>query len=802
MECLKQWRNVANQDGHSVREWNSKEQKWCYRPINEPLSDELIREHLTRGDDCRAIWLNVGTETKPDKLDHTRFMIFDFDDHNERLTTDEIQDHVARVANALTESEVPYRMFLSGGGHGMHIWVTFDAPKRIDVMKDLADHILRKAVLERKAGGELADGFVEVLPKGVGQQVCALPMGRASVRMTVSDDGAIRETAPQDTIIEHYVGKKRGRKSTTETAEINRDAAFECFIQKYDPDNRDDWGAAGICLQEAFGREDEWARDRWVAWSKSSSAYEPGDEKEWDKLSGAQKYTPLSFWRFAQQHGYGGKLPFTAAEKRKLLALDFLTDVRIIRDQSDVAYAELKERDWVRIDTNDFKNACAVGMLRAYQKMPAEQDVKSAQMIALAEAAEAAPAHVDLRFARVGGKRYVFLADPDRNILEIDADGWRINNDAPVHFRKGVGLPMSIPEDGDLSDLIEFLNVDGDSMVFLLAWMVTAIINPGKQCPIAILDGSAGSAKSSTLTTLIEMLDPKVGAQAGEPSGEDDLVVSAYQSAVMSFDNVDTLARLSDALCRLSTGGGLSKRKLYSDGDVFAVDAMRPLLIAGLDPTFYKQDLIERIIRITLTRPAHYMDEEEFAAYRKENMPRWRGALYSLVAAVLRDVHTVKQTSSRFGVFARVGECVARLLGREEGWFTEQYAKVRLEMALEAGTADSVYLFLADFLMGIDKGVGSKWVCTSTELFIQMKDAFADLSQLVAVKDFPGNARAISPRIVQASGLIEKAHGWRVTRGPRREFIFEKVNDVEASADAVLEMFKEYQSRAADEAGY
>ena len=51
----------------------------------------------------------------------------------------------------------------------MHIWVTFDAPKRVDVMKQLADFILKKAGLERKADGELADGFVEVLPKGVGQ---------------------------------------------------------------------------------------------------------------------------------------------------------------------------------------------------------------------------------------------------------------------------------------------------------------------------------------------------------------------------------------------------------------------------------------------------------------------------------------------------------------------------------------------------------------------------------------------------------------------------------------------------------
>lgn len=802
MDCLKTWRECADPTGYSIREFNSKEQKWWYRPIDEPLTDDEIQKHLKRCDDARAIWLNVSTDSNPDSRDHTRFMIFDFDDHNERMTTEEIHEKVARVATALSDNDVPYRLFLSGGGHGMHIWVTFDAPKRVDVMKKLADFILEKAGIKRKAGGELSDGFVEVLPKGIGQQVCALPYGRKSIRMNLGEDGSICETVPQDTIVEFYVGKKAGRKKASETNEEDRDAAFDAFIQKYDADIRDDWGSAGICLQAAFGKENEWARDRWVAWSKTSAAFKHGDENEWDKLSGASKYTPLSFWRFAQENGYTGKMPFTAAEKRKMLALDFLSDVRILRDQSDVAYAELKPREWVRIDTNDFKNTCALGMLRANQKLPAEQDVKSAQMIAQAQASEAAPEHVDLRFARVGGKRFVFLADPERTIIEIDDDGWQINNDAPVQFRRGVGLPMAMPEGGELTDLVDFLNVDEDSMVFLLAWMVTAIINPGNQCPIAILDGSAGSAKSSTLATLIEILDPKVGAMAGEPSSEDDLVVSAYQSAVMSFDNVDTLARLSDALCRLSTGGGLSKRKLYSDGDVFSVDAMRPVLIAGLDPTFYKQDLIERIIRVTLTKPKHYMDEEDFREYRKVHVARWRGALYSLVSDVLRDVHTIKQTSSRFGVFSRVGECVARRLGYDDGWFARVYMAMRLEMASEAACADSVYLFLTDFLGGLGQKVGTKWTGTSTDLFIEMKSAFGDLAQMVSVKDIPNNARAISPRIVQASGLIERTHGWRVTRGQRREFIFEKVADVEASVEDVLAAYRDHVTATATEAGY
>ena len=270
----------------------------------------------------------------------------------------------------------------------------------------------------------------------------------------------------------------------------------------------------------------------------------------------------------------------------------------------------------------------------------------------------------------------------------------------------------------------------------------------------------------------------------------------------MSFDNVDTLARLSDALCRLSTGGGLSKRKLYSDGDVFAVDAMRPVLIAGLDPTFYKQDLIERIIRVTLTKPKQYMDEEEFREHRKVHIAQWRGALYSLVSDVLRDVHTIKQTSSRFGMFSRVGECVARRMGRDDGWFARVYTAMRLEMASEAACADSVYLFLTDFLGGLSQKVGTTWTGTSTDLFIEMKVAFGDLAQMVSVKDIPNNARAISPRIVQASGLIEKTHGWRVTRGQRREFIFEKVEDVEASVEDVLAAYRDHVMATATEAGF
>lgn len=656
IDFLRKLASLADRDGHSVRAFNDKEQKWWYRPVDTPITDEVLTSHLARGEDCIGIRMNVGGGDK------SHFCVFDFDDHDAEMAQAEIFAKVRTLCDELGAGNVPHLAFQSGGGQGAQVWVIFDEARRTDTIREFADHFLKKIGLARKAGGKLINGEVEVLPKGNGHQIVALPFGRKSAELVFFEDGSVTKTVGREIAVETYKGKKAGRKQAADSAEVDRDAAFDCFIKKYDPDVRDQWGSAGICLVAAFGKEDQWARDRWVAWSKTSPAFKPGDEKQWDQLSGAQRYTPLSFWRFAKDHGYDGKTPFTATEKRKLLALDFLSDVKILRDQSDVAYAELKPRDFVRIDTGEFKEVCALALYRAHQRLPEEKDVKGAQMIAQATARDTDPENIALRYAKAGGKRYVFLADKDRNIVEIDEDGWRVNNDAPVQFRKGVGLPMRLPEAGSLDELVDFLNVDDDSMVFLLAWMVSAIYNPAEQCPIAILDGSAGSAKSSTLTTIIEIIDPKVAAQAGEPKSEEDLVVTAYSSAVMSFDNVDSLARLSDPLCRLSTGGGLSKRKFYTDGDVFSMKAMRPVMVAGLDPTFYKQDLIERIIRVTLTRPTAYMDEEEFRSRRYEAMPRFRGALFSLVSRVMRDVHSVRQVSSRFGVFSRVGECVAQAL--------------------------------------------------------------------------------------------------------------------------------------------
>lgn len=310
--------------------------------------------------------------------------------------------------------------------------------------------------------------------------------------------------------------------------------------------------------------------------------------------------------------------------------------IPLLRDEVGVAFAMIREREFVPVKSERFKGIVSRGIYRSTQEPADEGMLKAVMTLAEAFAQEQPRQPIHLRFAEKLEKRFLFLADEECTIIEIDADGWRVSDDPPVSFRLGDCQPMPAPLEAEINKLLTFLNIETEDMCFVLAWMLNAICSPSKQCPILLLDGVAGSCKTSALRTIVNVLDPKVGAQAGPPANEDDLFAAAYSGAIVSFDNVSTLGNLSDPLCRLSTGGGLRKRKLYTDGETFSLDAKRPIIAAGIDPTMYQQDLIERVVRVELSKPNSYMNDEEFERLLVEQQPYLTGALLSLASKVMR----------------------------------------------------------------------------------------------------------------------------------------------------------------------
>jgi hypothetical protein len=91
------------------------------------------------------------------------------------------------------------------------------------------------------------------------------------------------------------------------------------------------------------------------------------------------------------------------------------------------------------------------------------------------------------------------------------------------------------------------------------------------------------------------LVDPNSAPLRSEPRDARDLIIAANNSWVLAFDNLSHLpAWLSDALCRLATGGGFSTRELYTDSEEVLFDAVRTVILNGIEELAMRGDLLDR----------------------------------------------------------------------------------------------------------------------------------------------------------------------------------------------------------------
>ena len=98
----------------------------------------------------------------------------------------------------------------------------------------------------------------------------------------------------------------------------------------------------------------------------------------------------------------------------------------------------------------------------------------------------------------------------------------------------------------------------------LVSWLIGAF-RPSGSHPILNVCGEQGTAKTTLCRMLRALVDPNKSPVRCEPSSRRDLMIAAANAWLFVLDNQSRLpVWLSDALCRLATGGGLSTRELYS----------------------------------------------------------------------------------------------------------------------------------------------------------------------------------------------------------------------------------------------
>jgi hypothetical protein len=349
---------------------------------------------------------------------------------------------------------------------------------------------------------------------------------------------------------------------------------------------------------------------------------------------------------------------------------------------------------------------------------------------------------VFVRVARHDNKIYLDLCNTRWQVVEIDNDGWRIieSGECPVRFRRAHGmLPLPLPErGGTVNDLREFLNIaSNDDFKLLVAYLLGCYRGRGPY-PILVLHGEQGACKTTAARVLRELIDPNAAAVRSEPREPRDLMIAANNGWVCAFDNLSRLSSwLSDALCRMSTGGGFSTRELYSDCDEVIFDVQRPVIFTGIEEIAARGDLLDRamIIYLPHIEEGKRVTEETFYNQFYSTRPLLLGALFDAVSCALHNSESVKlEHLPRMADFAKWVTAAEGSLGWKSGSFVRSYTQNREaanELALEASPIATAMRALEEDYAG-----------TATELLAKL-NALVD-EKTKALKTWPRAGRALS----------------------------------------------------------
>lgn len=369
---------------------------------------------------------------------------------------------------------------------------------------------------------------------------------------------------------------------------------------------------------------------------------------------------------------------------------------------------------------------------------------------------EGAEYEVFIRVAQHNGKIYVDIGDDTWKAVEIDSKGWRVVENPPVRFRRTKGMKsLAYPVDGgSFKDLRKFVNVTDEDWPLLLAFIV-ACFRPDGPFPILKLIAEQGSGKTWLEKVLRDLIDPNSAPVRSAPKCERDLFIAALNGWLVALDNLSGVAGdLSDALCRLVSGGSFATRTLYADDDENLMTACRPVVMNGIEEIGLRSDLIDRSIQIELPRiaPKDRKPEKVFWKQFENAKPAIMGAIFTAVSTALKRLPKVERTKNldlpRMADFAMWSIAAEPAFGIDEGTFLQTYNGNRDSANVTALEGTPIYKAIVSRLNVRTKGLE----LTAEKLLKELS-----IGQNTKAKGWPGNARALSGILKRLSPNLRSA---------------------------------------------
>lgn len=288
--------------------------------------------------------------------------------------------------------------------------------------------------------------------------------------------------------------------------------------------------------------------------------------------------------------------------------------------------------------------------------------------------------------------------------VKITADGWAVV-EVPILFRRYAHQqPQAEPiRGGDPRAMFRFLNVADQNKLLVVVYVISCFV-PDIPHPIFHPHGAQGSGKTSLCNLVKKLIDPSSIEAIITPRDYNQLVQMITHHYICLFDNLSFLpAWMSDVLAMACTGGGFSKRQLYTDDDDIIYQVKRCIGLNGINLLISKADVMDRSILLTLERidPTERIEEVDLWAGFEKERARILGGIFDTLSQAMA-IHPSLRLSRlpRMADFARWGYAIAEALGKRGNEFLNAY-QVNIERqneeVVQGNTlAQAVLNFIAD----------------------------------------------------------------------------------------------------------
>lgn len=470
-------------------------------------------------------------------------------------------------------------------------------------------------------------------------------------------------------------------------------------------------------------------------------------------------------------------------QSARLLALAEGDGDEFFHTPSGETYARVRVRDHLEVHRlgrqGGYRKHLARRFYTLYRQVPRAQALGDALAVLEANALHEGNEHdVYVRLAPhpIEPGFVLDLADDKWRQVVVTAEGWSITAEPLVRFRRPPtmrALPTPMPG-GRLDRLRDLLVITDEGWVLLVVWLLGAL-NPRGPYALLLLIARHGSGKSLLARMLKSLIDPADAPLRAAPRDERDLLIAARNTWAIVYDNLSTVSSdLSDALCRLATGGGLSTRQLFTNDEEMVLEAKRPVIITGIEDVVTRGDLLDRALPVELPPIDAYSRRPEgelLEAFATEH-PFLLGALLDATVVGFQRIPTLKpEKLPRLADAALWAMACEPAPGLPEGAIAEALQEITHQGAYTALDADP----LAAAVQSLVEQRGS-WRGRATELLHDLEEVASDGAQ--RARTWPKVANAAAGRLrrlapsLQVIGIIvtsTRSRGittWRIDLAP------------------------------------